>query len=203
MQKDVLPHPLLENQARLRAQCKKLLAETGLQKVLATYGRVEMEGSYVYGLMTHPDIDLCVISKSISKESSGKLVGALASFAPVRKLKTSDRVNHVQEKRKAIKGYWIGLEMNFEDTIWNIDIWYQQSEWRNDKTSEWKEKLDALTESQRIAILTIKEELRAQERYGVSKEYVGVDVYRAVIEHNVKTAQELDILLSKPKSESD
>jgi hypothetical protein len=194
MPKNSLPQTLLENQARLQAQGKKLLEETELKKILESYGRVETGGSYVYGLMTHPDLDLGVISETISKERYGTLVGALASLASVRKLKTSDRVNHTQDMKKAIRGYWIGLEMDFEHEIWNIDIWYQKPQWQNDRTAEWKEKLDALSDTQHVAILIIKEELRAQGRYGVGKQYVGVDVYRAVIEHDVKTTKELDTL---------
>ncbi len=189
---DLSSQRLLENQKCLQTQGKKLLEETELKKILDSYGRVETGGSYVYGLMTHPDLDLGVISETISKERYGTLVGALASLASVRKLKTSNRVNHTQDMKKAIRGYWIGLEMDFEHEIWNIDIWYQKPQWQNDKTAEWKEKLDALTETQRIAILTIKEELRAQGRYGVGKQYVGVDVYRAVIDHNIKMVAELD-----------
>jgi len=110
------------------------------------------------------------------------MVGKLATLPSIRKTKTSDRVNHTHAREKGIQGYWIGLEVNFENTIWNLDIWYQKPEWQNDKTSEWLEKFSVLANEQRASILRMKEELRAQGRYGVGKEFVAVDVYRAVLE---------------------
>lgn len=185
---------LLENQKRLQAQGKKLLADPSLAPILEKYGRIEIGGSYVYGLMSHPDLDLTVISESITKEGFGEFVGALTSLLSVRRVRATDRVNHVHIVKKAIKGFWIGLEMDFENEAWNIDIWFQEPAWQNDNTKEWHDRLETLGDIERIAVLRIKEELRAQGRYGVGKKYVGVDVYRAVLNTNIRTVAELDAL---------
>lgn len=79
------------------------------------------------------------------------------------------------------KGYWIGLEISFESDTWHFDIWFQHPDWHKDTTSEWVEKLEDITQEQKLAILTLKEELRAKGEYGVGKKYQSVDVYEKVL----------------------
>ncbi len=173
---------LLFQQQELQAAGKQLLDTSRIKEILSTYGAITEGGSYVYGLMTYPDIDLGVITDEPTKELFDSMVAELTAHAGVCTVKTSDRVNEEHEIKKAIKGYWVGFDIDFADTLWHLDIWYQKPEWRNDKTAEWVERFSMLSPEKRIAILRMKEQLRAEGRYGIGKEFVGVDVYKAVLD---------------------
>ncbi len=172
---------LLARQKQLQIEGAELLNTSGIVEIISAYGVIETEGSYVYGLMTHPDIDLAIIQDDPTKESFERMVVELTACAGVHNIKTSDRVNGEHGVKKAIKGYWVGLLLAWRGTEWHLDIWYQKPEWRNDKTALWLEKFSALTPEKRVAILRMKEDLRAQGRYGVGKEFVGVDVYKTIL----------------------
>lgn len=55
-----MAHPLLEHAEYLHTQGTKLLLESGVSKILERYGAIEIGGSYLYRLMSHPDIDIAI-----------------------------------------------------------------------------------------------------------------------------------------------
>jgi len=172
----------------LHSQGTRLLTETGLKELLEKSGKVEIGGSYLYNLLTHPDIDIGIISSKATKEIFGGLVGELAKIHAVLKLKTSDRITHARnDDATRPKGFWIGLTILFENTSWNIDIWYQKPEWYTDRSAELFQALSAITEKQRSAILTIKSELQERGVYGVGQRFQSVDVYDAVLYKDIYT----------------
>ena len=185
---------LLKKQKELHSEGSQLLAQEDLMGILNTYGKVEVGGSYVYELLSHRDLDLGIISETLTKDTFGEMVGGLASLSAVIKIKTSDRVNFRTPNEDRPQGYWIGVSYILGGETWNIDIWYQKSEWQVDETAKWIERLSKLSEEQRMTILKLKEELRSQGRYGVGKDYQSVDIYKAVLENNIHSTEGLDDL---------
>ena len=101
-------------QNRLNKQANKLLSETNLQNIFSKYGKVSIEGSYNYGLMVYPDIDIAIINNTVTKDIASKLLIDINSESYVRKVSFLDNVNHISTTNGIPKGYWIGIEIPFE-----------------------------------------------------------------------------------------
>lgn len=81
--------------------------------------------------------------------------------------------------------------MHYKEHIWNLDIWFQIPEWNRGNINAYEQKLSELSEEQRITVLKLKEVLLNEGTYGVGKEFLSVDVYNGVLDHDVKTVAEL------------
>ena len=184
-------HPLLEQQDKFHTEAKSLLEEV-LLPILNAYGKVTVGGSYVYELMSWPDIDLGIQREDVSKEKYIELCTKLLALNEISKFTTTDRVQYERMiKTGQQKGYWIGLRFVYKETEWNIDMWFMKPEWNADTTPEYSAKLARLDEETRITILTLKNELLERGLYGVSKEFQSVDVYNAVLENGAKTVEDI------------
>ena len=178
---------LWEEQYRLKRQADKLIKETGIMEIFSKYGTLSaIGGSYTYDLMVYPDLDIDLISETINKPVFGSLVGELATNRHIRKISTADTVNFTPiHKGLRPKGYWIGIEVPFENDRWGIDCWLQQPDWISGSTDSYADKLKSLEQSGRDAILQIKYDLIRRELYG--KKILSNDVYDAVLNNGVRS----------------
>jgi len=87
-------HPLLTEQQRLHTEGTKLLEET-LIPILKNYGDLHLEGSYVYELLAHPDIDIAVINPNASRELFASLASEILKLPIVSKFRVNDLVSSV------------------------------------------------------------------------------------------------------------
>lgn len=182
---DPSPETLLKEQNRLQAQGKKLL-ESELKIILESAGTVHVGGSYVYGLMIYPDLDLEIVSKNVTKDSAAELVHQLFKLESVRKLSVNDRVNFPRNMGKnPIRGYWLGIEIGFEDDLWNMDVWFQKPEWKDATQDLYPERFKNISDEIKIAILSIKHALIVSGEYDTK--FFSADVYNAVLDSNVRT----------------
>ncbi len=186
------PDPTVEwlrkEQARLRAQADVMLEGTGIMDVFAKHGRASpIEGSYQYELMMYPDLDIGLVADTITKQDFANLLADLAVHPAVRKLSTADTINFVP-KRPLPKGYWIGIEIPFEGDHWGIDCWFQQLDWGSEQEGDYTERLLALGQDGKDAVLAIKYELIRNGTYG--KRYLSNDVYDAVLDHGVRSVED-------------
>lgn len=97
-----------------KAAAKKILRETGVEKILSKYGKVIVGGSYALGLMYGPDIDISVETKH-PRESSLK---ALNAFLIERKFQEPNITrlgsgHFPSVKKKEQKNSLIKLNFNF------------------------------------------------------------------------------------------
>lgn len=185
---------LRDEQARLRSQADKMLAETRVMDVLAKHGQLSaIEGSYLYELMMYPDLDIGLKAEEITKQDFANLLTDLAAHHAVRGLHTADTINFNLSKRPMPKGYWIGIDIPFENDRWGIDCWLQQPDWGTDqKDSDYPNRLMNLDQSAKDAILAIKYELIRNGTYG--KQYWSSDVYDAVLDHGVRSIEDFESL---------
>ena len=184
-------HPLRVKQEILHREATELL-DTVIYPVLNQFGEVGIGGSYVYELLSHPDIDLDVVNPELTKEMYADLCAKFIALEEVSNFRTSDRVNspHSHPGDRPT-GYWIAPEINFGENVWQLDIWFQIPEWNTGNTNSYKEKLANLNDKQKISILSLKEELMTNGIYGVGKEFQSVDVYDAVLKDNIETVAQL------------
>lgn len=189
-------HPLLQKQDNLHNEATSLLEKT-LLPILEQYGNVSVGGSYSYKLLNYPDLDIDIVSDDTSKDLFAKLSSELIRLNITSKFKSGDRVNftHAHSGKRPF-GYWVSPDINFGDNVWKLDIWLQKPEWHTGNTNQYAQELLTISDEQRIAILSLKEELIEKNLYGVGKEFLSVDVYEGVLRNNIKTIDELRDFLS-------
>jgi hypothetical protein len=187
------PNPSIEwlrnEQARLRSQADSMLGATKILEVITKHGQLQpIEGSYKYELMMYPDIDVQVLSNEITKQDFANLLADIALHPAVKSISTADTINFNLAKRPMPMGYWIGLDIPFENDRWGIDCWFQQPDWGSEQVNDYAEKLQNLDQSAKDAILAIKYELIRNGTYG--KECLSNDVYDAVLEHGIRSIED-------------
>lgn len=185
---------LWQEQARLKNQANKLIDNTNILDLFAKYGKLSpIGGSYEYNLMVYPDLDIGVVAPIVTKNDFASLVSELAANEYVRKIGTADTVNfEPMHPGRRPKGYWIGLEVPFEEDKWGIDCWIQQPDWVSDSEDTYANRLLKLEQSGLDAILLIKYDLIRRGVYG--KAVFSGDVYDAVLDGNVRTVTEFNKL---------
>ncbi len=182
-------HELLEKQHELHDEATEILSSI-LLPILERYGEVVVGGSYLYELMCYPDIDIDVVTESVDGDMYARLCAEFLKRKEVSKLTTTNRVEFENARAGSQKGYWISPKIHFGELVWSIDIWLQKPEWHTGNTVKYKDMLQNITDEQRIAILSIKEDLRASDDYGIGKKYQSVDVYDAVLKDDVLSVED-------------
>jgi len=182
---------ILVKQDKLHTSGTILLNEV-LLPILNKYGKVIIGGSYTYNLLSHPDLDIDIVSEDATKETFVALSAELLQLQHTSEFQSADRVNFPHKNPgKRPFGYWISPVINFEDSIWKIDIWLQKPESYTGDTNKYAQELLNLNDEKRETILSLKEELLSKKIYGVGKEFLSVDVYEGVLRGNVITIDDL------------
>lgn len=182
---------LRKEQGRLKSQADKLLRETAIFELFSKYGELSaIGGSYQYDLMVYPDLDVGLLSPDVDKRLFAELVSDIVASQYVRKIATADCVNFAPVHKGRPKGYWIGLEIPFENDRWGLDCWLQQPAWTTDGTDTYAERLGTLEQTGRDAILLIKYDLIRRGLYG--RTVFSDNVYDAVLDGNVRSITEFD-----------
>ncbi len=192
------PNPSIEylraEQQRLRKQTDKLIEATGIFDTFAKYGQLsEIGGSYKYELMVYPDLDIGLISEEVDGLSFAELVKEMVSSKLVRKVNTADTVNFESILSGRPKGYWIGLEIPFENERWGVDCWLQKPEWVKEDSGDYSDSLANLGHAERDLILMAKYDLIRRGLYG--KKLFSADVYDVVLNNKVNSLEDINRLL--------
>ena len=181
---NITTEELLAEQDRLHQQADKMLVTTGLATIFSRYGELlPIGGSYAYELMVYPDLDMNVIADEVTTQDFARMVAEIAASDFVRGFSAADRVRFAPSHPGRPKGYWIGLDIPFEDDRWGVDLWLQAREWENGNNDSYREKLAHISQEQAAAILAIKYHLIHNGSYG--KQFFSTDIYDAVLDHGV------------------
>jgi hypothetical protein len=169
----------------LQAEAQRLIDATRLDKLLTSFGRVELSGSFVYGTMVDRDIDIEVYlqPKDINIDTRAKVMNAILMLPQCVEMRMTDRKLYPKPHRP--KGIWFGPYMLFEDNIWNIDIWLTPLDELNTGLHE---KMLSITPEQRDAILIIKQQ--ALENGIKKKGITSAEIYKSVLSDGVSNYQE-------------
>ncbi len=184
-----------QRQDGLQKQAKALLEHFQIIEKLKPLGEVGLYGSYLYGLMVQPDIDIEVSTDHPDLDD----VSTVAQFYI-----KNERINRVMVTSKYLSrhdgtpgrppGIYLGISPYWEGREWNLDIWIMPPQNKLDQEnfpSNWHAKL---TDKQRESILLLKYNLSQQRRYPGTKDgqFLSADIYRAVMNDGVKSIEELD-----------
>ena len=90
--------------------------------------------------------------------------------------------------------YWQIIYRDDDKTEWKIDMWSLRRDHSGPCATELVEPLcKALTMERRLAIL----ELKSATQAGTIQRYPSIDIYRAVIDGNVRTSEQLETWLAQ------
>lgn len=187
------PDDVLESrQAALQAEGRRLLDELAVERVLAQVGAVRYTGSFVSGLMSWPDLDVMVLSNpAFTPADVLALQSRLVAKPEVVGFDYRDeRGDRSPTGDPRDERYHLPTFVQRGTRLWRLDL----TVWLRDEHANltaWHEQLrDTITAEQRTAVLRIKDVWHRRDEYPdlVS----GMEIYTAVLEHGVRTAQEFE-----------
>jgi len=188
---------LLQRQQALQAEAAAVLEDLNLLPILSRVGSPYQTGSCVSGLMVWRDIDVNVESPRASIRQAWETMSAMAAHPRIhriRYLNDTGRFNPTGKSRD--ERFYFGLYYapdSGED--WKIDVsfWLDDSP-RSERTDS-ASLLEGLTPERRLAILWIKDVWHRLPTY--RKQVFSMDIYDAVLKHEVLTPAEFDRYLTQ------
>ncbi|MBD3280946.1 hypothetical protein GF389_05505 [Candidatus Dojkabacteria bacterium] len=188
---------LLEKQNKLQKEALELVNKIGLREILEPYGQFELTGSTDYGLMTWKDIDANLLTaKTPTDEDYWSIVNKLFTLKGTKLLLLADNRDQSTEANRP-KSMYVGIKYLSDGNEWRFDVRLLA---RKDVTTDEVKELihENIDESTRQTILEIKSQIHNDPRY--HKDFSSVDIYEAVLLHNVKNLSEFQNYLLKTKN---
>lgn len=170
----------------IKENADKILYDLGLLNELKKYGTPHIVGSYSINAMAWNDLDIDVTNDNMSTSKLYQLTASiLEKFSPI----WYEAKQEINEKGEKV--WFHGFETTILGALWNVDIWFfnektiQEAESFADKIKKELERNDV----KRNAVIQIKKDLIARGMYSF-EQYTSMDVYRAVLEHNITTVKD-------------
>jgi hypothetical protein len=175
---------LLARQDALQAEARQFVAEHRLVELLAPLGRVIPVGSAVTGLMVWRDLDYTVDARGAVATAVWEALRPLLHRCQA--LVYADETGERAAETAPFERHYFVLRIDG----WKLDI----SVWTNGAPGEVERYQKALVarldDESRLAILRLKEAWHRRPEY---PEVVGgFEIYEAVLEHGVRTPEELE-----------
>lgn len=170
-----------------KRRAERILHELGLHERLAQIGEPHVIGSCRMDMMAWNDLDIDVENRNMSKEKLYDLTAyILKTFSP----SWYEAKEEINDEGKTV--WFHGFHAEIDGELWNFDLWFFDLE----TIQKAEAYCDAIAKQvmrkpgSRETIMRIKEELIARDLYGFEK-YASMDVYRAVLEQDIKSVPEL------------
>lgn len=180
------------NQVALQQQGTRLMEAFKLKDMVSKLGDFGLQGSFTYGLMVKPDIDARVYCDKPSINGVADIAATIMTLPNVIRTNVVNYSSYSPEPGQP-KGIYLGIKYDFEDVLWNFDIWIINSD--NELGAEFND-LETIDPGLKDTILLLKYRLKEQGLYPGSSKIPGsfssADLYRAVIRDGIR---ELDRLL--------
>ena len=167
-----------------KAQADRILYEFGLLKKLEEIGSAHIIGSYRMDMMAWNDLDIDIENEAMSLDKLYELsTFIISTFHPLW-YEAKEEVNAVGKR------VWFhGFETIVTGELWNIDLWFFDKETISDAESYCDSIVQNTSQAQKEIIVDIKRGLIERGIYSF-EQYKSIDVYKAVMEHDVKNISE-------------
>lgn len=173
----------IERAADRRGVAEGILADLDLLRKWERFGRPVVVGALAYDLVVSPDIDLEIFCPNLKVEHGFQVLGECALNPRVTKARFS---NELAGRDRAL--YWQLRYAHTDGVEWQIDMWSATEDYDLPRSEHLVARMQAaLTPDTRDAILNLKER-RAQD---TELQCPSVDLYRAVLDDEVRTSEEL------------
>ena len=182
---------LLARQRALQAEAEQV--RRGVTLTGCSRRRQPRSGrKHCVGLMAWRDIDATVVCQSLDKRTGLATAAELAGHQDVKTMQYRDDSGRFNQDRENIPGRsYVGLRYHPAETPeWNLDLWFVDDPDRQPDLAHLRTLPERLTDDARLAILRIKTLWSARPQYGKSAR--SWDIYTAVLDHNVRDADEFD-----------
>ncbi|MBK3494696.1 hypothetical protein JFL43_07460 [Viridibacillus sp. YIM B01967] len=168
---------ILERATKRKQIAVEILTELNLMDSWREIGDPYIVGATAYNLIVEPDIDIETFSANPRPNQALKFLSSLSNNPKVIEIKYHNYLD------SQYNGFYFKLLYRHESAeIWNIDMWLFPLERQGALSRDLvQEMANTLTEEQRIAILSIKEDLLKQDH-----EYPSIYIYQSVLEYNIK-----------------
>jgi hypothetical protein len=193
---------LLRRQEELQAEAGEVIDDLDLLGVLGRAGSVRPIGSSVTGLMVWRDLDLQVLSPGLGVAEARKVAQPLAAHPRVHEVRFLDQAgaNSPSGDPRDSRHYFQLIYRTRRGDDWKLDVsFWLSGDPREDEVAYQEDLARRLDFETRLTILYIKglwaeSPERCDPAYG--REVSSVDIYAAVLEHEVRTPEEFDAYLA-------
>lgn len=185
---------LLHWQETLQAEAQTILANLDLIERLAAAGSVRLVSSAALGLMVWRDIDISVSCPGLSADRAVEIIRPFYShpwIKRIRYLKECGQLNPTGLETDERFYFGLYYQMKAGDE-WKIDVSFWLCEGQRPEPVH-DALVEKLTPDRRLAILWLKELWHRLPAY--RSEVYSVDIYDAVLEHDVRTPEQFDTYL--------
>jgi hypothetical protein len=181
---------LLARQVALQAEAAEVLAQLDLDQLFADVGPVLVVGSYLSGLMSWRDLDVCLLAGEDCSPADVlellKQVVVLPGFAGLAY--RDERGERCPTGEARDERYHVPFDLDAGKGRWRVDL----SVWLRDlhgHIADWHTRLrDTITDQQRLAVLRIKDVWHRLPSY--PDEVSGWEIYTAVLRDGVRTPEQ-------------
>ena len=174
---------VIERAADRKRVAESILADLDLVHKWQRFGRPVLVGAFAYDLLVDPDIDMEVYCPGLRIEHGFQVLGECALNHRVTKARFS---NQLAGRDRAL--YWQLCYRQDDGTEWKIDMWSAPEDYDLPRSEHLVEPMRAsLTSETRRIILALKERQVLDE----SLRCPSIDLYRAVLDDDVRTPGEL------------
>ena len=176
------------NNTDRKTKANRILYELGLLKRLEEIGEPHIIGSYRMDMMAWNDLDIDIENDTMSLDKMYELSAFIINtFHPV----WYEAKEEVNDDGKRV--WFHGFETMILGELWNVDLWFFDKETIS-KAEKYCDNIASNTsQTQKEIIVSIKSELISRGLYSFEK-YKSIDVYKAVLEANVKNVEEFLLL---------
>lgn len=185
---------LLQRQSDLQAEAEAVAADLGLDAGLSPLGRPVRVGSAALGLLVRRDLDITVVCPALDEATAAsvaRLGARLIGHPQVRQVTQRDDTGRWNTDPNYPDGLYLGVRYRSPaGADWTLDIWFVDEPDRQPDLQLVASAADQLTEARRVAILTIKSAWAGDPGYGSVVH--GIDIYRAVVDDDVRTVEQFD-----------
>lgn len=180
-------------QTELHLTGERILSTKKILEELEKYGEVAFVGSFAAELMVKPDIDFEIVNPKIDQNKVIELTNFFFRMKGNYSVEIADGTDYVRRSGHP-KGFYIGVNTMFENTIWRFDIWLTHkpidmtdSMYVAMRDQQWYKKVPLETLN---TILLLKHGLNEKGEYS---KYASANVYEAVLEGEVKSLKDFYI----------
>jgi hypothetical protein len=182
---------MLQRQDTLQSEANAVCADLRLDELLCSVGQPVRVGASALGLMVRRDVDITVTCPALDSATLAAVAGIGALLAPhqrVRQVRFRDDTGDWNTDPDYPDGLYLGADYRSPDGHdWNLDIWFVDEPGRQPDLAHLSTLAPRLTPDARLAILRIKQ---ACADHGTQVR--GFDVYRAVLDDQVRTPEQFD-----------
>jgi hypothetical protein len=192
---------LLRQQRALQDEAAAVIAELDLGRRLNTFGPAHMTGSFVSGLMVWRELDIMFLGgPDLSPTDVLAGLARLVALPGIVGFEYVDERGHRSPTgQPRDERFHVSVTYLRSGDTWRLDLTF----WLHDaheNVTAWHESLrHSLTAEQREAILWIKDVWHRRVEYPGS--ISGLDIYQAVLEHDVRTPAEFQRWLAREIAE--